>query len=187
MPHHGLSHGGSIIVIAALILFVIYRRVRRTIGFQKFVKRQVMTRMIIFAAIGVLLVAAGYTHPEIYLWDLVGVVIGSVIAYISMRTTTFERRGNNWFYRPHPWIGVLLLVLLVGRIVYRLYVDYRLFDTTHANAHAEQTQMSAYANDPLTVTIFFTLISYYVIYFIFLLRREGHMDNRQLDSDEFNR
>jgi hypothetical protein len=173
-----VPHGANIVIIALLILFLLYRRIRRTIGFQRFVKGRMMTRMALFGIICIIFLALGYVHPLIYVYDALGIVIGGLIAYFAIRSTTFEWRKGAWYFRPNPWIGALLLVLFIGRIGFRVYQDYALISSGAARGGqiAQQNQLSAYSHDPFTVIILFTLISYYFVYYTFIIRREQHLE-----------
>jgi hypothetical protein len=173
-----MQHTSSVVVIVLLVLFGLYRRTRRTIGFQKFVKRRTITRMALLAVVGVLVLVIGFLHPMVYIFDAIGIVLGGIIAYYAIRTTSFEWRQGAWFYRPNPWIGVLLVVLFIGRIAYRVYQDYAMFGATaSANGRsAAQAQWTVYSHEPFTAIILFTLITYYVAYYTFLIRRERHLE-----------
>lgn len=173
-----MPHGAVVGVIVVLVLFSMYRRIRRTIGFQRFVKRRMITRMTLLAMIGVIFLVTGYLNPTVYIFDAIGIVVGGIIAYFATRTTSFEWRKDAWYYRPNPWIGVLLIVLFIGRIAYRLYQDYTLFSATgSANGQlAQQNQFATYSHDPSTTIILFTLITYYFVYYTFIIGRERHLE-----------
>lgn len=171
-----MQHTASIVIVVLFILFAIYRRTRSSIGFQKLAGGRMIFRMALFVLIGVLFLVAGSQHPQVYLFDAIGIVVGGVIAYYAIRTTSFERRADAWFYRPNVWIGALLLVLFFGRIGYRVYQDYALV-AAHASkgAIAQQSSFASYSHDPLTAIIMFTLVAYYLIYYTFLIRKERHL------------
>jgi hypothetical protein len=180
-----MPHGVGIGLIVVLVLFSMYRRIRRTVGFQRFVKRRMVTRMSLFAIIGVIFLVTGFLNPKVYIFDAIGVVIGGIIAYVATRTTSFEWRKDAWYYRPNPWIGVLLVVLFIGRIGYRVYQDYGLFRATaSANGQLQQqNQLATYSHDPSTTIILFTLITYYFVYYIFLIGRERHLEAEGQDNN----
>ncbi|QQE77062.1 CcdC protein domain-containing protein [Alicyclobacillus sp. SO9] len=179
-----MQHGVSLAIFAAIILFGLYRRTRRTIGYQRFAKKRMITRMTIFVVVGVLILLGGIIHPYVYVYDAVGVVAGAVLAYYAMRTTAFESTGDVIRYRPNPWIGVVLIVLFFGRIVDRMFMDYKLFKNgvgTVAQSN-QQAQMAAYAHDPFTSIVLFTIITYYIAYYAFVIRRvrlQGHVSESE--------
>lgn len=75
----------SFIILAAFILFMIFRRVRRHIGWQLLHQRK-MIRTILMIIIGLLFLAGGIAHPA----SLTGILIGMILAYCSAGTTRFE-------------------------------------------------------------------------------------------------
>ncbi|MCL6454223.1 MAG: cytochrome c biogenesis protein CcdC [Alicyclobacillus sp.] len=170
-------HAVSLVVLVLLILFGLYRRMRRTIGFQPLRDRRMVTRSVLLGAVGVLLLVSGIAYPVSYLYDAVGIACGGVLTYYAIRTTTFEQRGGQWYYRPHPWIGAILLVLFVGRIAYRLYVGYAAMETPGAaiqpsSPAASNAALSSYAHDPLAAAVLFAIVTYYAAYATWLIRAE---------------
>lgn len=170
-------HSATPIVLVLLVAFALYRRVRRTVGFQKFVRSRLVTRLVLFVVVGVLSLAAGLAYPLVYVYDAIGALIGAGIAYYAIRTTAFERRAGGWYYRPHPWIGVILIVLFVGRLAFEVYQDSALISSAASGqAAANQAQLSSYAHEPITAGIFFIVVAYYIVYFAFLIRKEKHLE-----------
>jgi hypothetical protein len=173
-----MQHSAPVVVIVLLVLFSIYRRTRRTIGFQKLVTGRMATRMVLLAIAGVIILVTGILTPMVYMFDAIGIVVGGLIAYYAIRTTAFEWRNEAWFYRQNPWISVLLLVLFVGRIVYRVYQDYVLFGATTSvhGKFANHAELATYSHDPLTSIILFALVTYYIVYYTFLIRKGQHLE-----------
>lgn len=179
------EHIGSLVIIALVVLYGLYRRFQRTIGFQPVQPRRMLTRAIILGLVGVLVLAAGALHPILYAYDAIGAALGAILAYYGIRTTSFERRGSKWFYRPHPWIGAILLVLFLGRIFYRFYADYGSLGTNMATTSNQTASPTAvYAHDPLATAVLFTIVVYYAAYTTFVVRahRGGRLtDKRQAE------
>src|SRR5579875_3033168 len=117
-----MPHSASIVIIVILIAFSIYRRVRRAVTFQPLTKSRFTVRMVLLCVVGVMyLIGVVLLHPWHLLYVLAGIVIGGILAYFAIRTTVFEKRGEKWFYRPNQWIGIVLIVLFLGRFVYRIF------------------------------------------------------------------
>ncbi len=167
-----MNHAASVVVPVLLIAFVLYRRIRKTIGFQKLAKGPMTARIVIFAVIGALMLAAGAVHPVLYLYDLAGIAAGIILAYYAIRTATFERRGDNWFYRPNPWVGIILLGLFIGRMADRLYEGYAIYKSSSAYTEGNQAQ---FYHDPFTAVVLFAIVAYYVVYYTFVIRKEKHL------------
>lgn len=142
-----------------------------------------LTRMTLLAIVGVIFLLTGFLNPIVYIFDAIGIVLGGIIAYYAIRTTSFEWRKGAWFYRPNPWIGVFLLVLFVGRIAYRVYQDALFAATASANGTVtNQAQLATYSQEPFTAIILFTLITYYVAYYTFLIRKVRLLDTKEEGS-----
>jgi TRAP-type mannitol/chloroaromatic compound transport system permease large subunit len=162
---------GQFLIPVALMLLIVYRRVKRTIGFQPYRPRRLTVRIAIFAVIGVLLLGAGFVHPILYLADAAGLVCGGVLAYFAIRHSKFEFRGGELHYRTHIWIETIVVALFIGRIAYRL-----LFVFTAGQQAASGDQMQQYTRDPWTALIFFLIVAYYIGFYLHVLkegRRRG--------------
>lgn len=165
-----MSHAGTYVILALVILFSLYRRVRRTVGVQKIVPRSMWTRIAVFAVICGLFLVSGLTHPLALLADAVGAAAGVAIAVAALRTTAFERRDDAWYYRTHTWIGLGVSALFVARLVYRFAMLQSAFGSG-AQAAAPHLQFGSYAADPLTTGVYFLVAAYYAVYYILLMRR----------------
>lgn len=160
------QHIVSLAVMAALLVWVIYRRIQRTIGFQRFVRRRIYTRIVIIGIIGALVLASGIAHPIVYAGDAAGAAAGAALALVALRFLVFERRENEWYYRTHVWIESVVLVLFLARLVLRVW---------EVIQHGGR-QSAAQAEDPLTAGAIFMFVSYYVTFSIGLLRRERTLE-----------
>jgi Protein of unknown function (DUF1453). len=158
----------SYIIPLLVILFVMYRRFKRTVGFQPFKPGRLKVRIGIFSVIGILLLATGFPHPAIYLSDALGIACGAVIAYYAIKHSRFELRDETLFYRTHVGIETLVVLLFIGRIAFRIIEMIGNGGTTPMDQTA---QMQQYTNDPITAVIFFLLVAYYIGYFTFILRK----------------
>lgn len=183
MPHNYQSIL-PFVFVGALVVFGMYRRVRRTVGLQKLLRGRLRTRIIIFAVVAALLLVHAVFSLYSAIAVVVGVVIGTVMAVVGMRTTGFEERADVLYYRPNAWLGVALVVVLVGRIVYRFaffYGHMGQFEAAQQAASGGQVSASAYTNDPLIEGLFFIICSYYILYYGWLLRR-GRALPRKVES-----
>lgn len=178
-----MPHNYSILIIALLLIFAVYRRVRRNIGFQMLVPRRLLIRSLIFIVIGILLIVAAVGHPIVYVSDAIGVALGLILAYFAIKSTRFERRKKGFAYRPNGWIGGIVIALFFARILYRLYFTYQMMNnpsTSGLNGTQTSAQMQAssiYTGDPWTAGIIFILFAYYPCYFLFLARKERHLEH----------
>jgi hypothetical protein len=163
---------GSIIQVAlpfVLIAFVLYRRVKSSIGFQRFSSKGMKIRRVIFVIVGLILLAVGFIHPILFLADAVGIAGGSVLAYYAIRHFVNEWRGELLYTRTHIYIEAAVLTLFLGRVLYRVLTVVMLAKST--GAAVDNNQMAQYTRDPVTVATFFVIIAYYLIYYSFLIRK----------------
>ncbi len=164
-----MPHGISWVVIGVLVVWSIYRRIRRTIGFQPLRTKRFIFRVVLFLVVGVLYLVGTALHPTYVLYALIGLVIGCILTYFAIRTTEFEQRENGWYYRPNIWIGTALIVFFLGRLIYRGFEISKQIQTGTVSQHVGGQPLS-YSGDPLTASFLFALIAYYVGYSIFLIR-----------------
>jgi hypothetical protein len=105
--------------LPALLLWVVYRRVRRNFGLQRWRPTRIAIRIGLLSLIAAMLAASALASPHVAPALLAGAVAGSVLAYFGTRHTHVEWKGGQRFYTPHPWIGALLTALLLGRLAWR--------------------------------------------------------------------
>lgn len=174
-----MQHYTSVILIVILVLFGMYRRVRRTVGFQYLARGRMIIRLIIFLVLALAILAGGAVNPLSYVFDVFGLVIGGIIAYISARTTRFEMRNGRWGYLQHLWIGIGLLVLFIGRLAFRFIELSQGVGKINQQKASGQNQMTAQNfSDPWTSGFLMLLVAYYISYFIFLLRKARELENQ---------
>jgi len=176
----------SVILIVLLVVFSIVRRGRQFIGWQKYNPSRLMTRIVIFSILGLLILGAGaYYNVIVIPFDILGLAIGVALAFIALRYTLFETRDGTPYYRPNTWIGALVLILFVGRIVFRFAQVYFLMhhgsiasssSGSTALQQNQQNQMQSYTVDPWTSSPFMILIGYYICYFLFIRHRVKRMN-----------
>jgi hypothetical protein len=178
------------ILITALVIWGLYRRARRFIGRQSLEPGRLWTRIAIFAVVGGLLVVSS-THDVRMLAALVaGAGCGAVLGLVGLRYTRFETTPEGRFYTPHAYIGLIVVALLAGRVLYRMII---LYSGGHglaafgpgaagpdsfapagpygaAGAYAYQNPYGS-LRTPLTLGIFGALIGYYLSYYLGVLSR----------------
>jgi hypothetical protein len=175
-----VSNFAGILYIILLAAFIIYRRVRRSIGFQKFSRSKLTFRIGIFALIGIAILLAGVHHPLFWLGDGVGLAIGVALAWMAVKHSRFEHREDGWYYRTHIGIELSVLFLFLGRFAYRMIQMYLASkgDPNHP-FNANPYDPNAFTKDPWTAAILFVIIAYYVGYFGYLLLKEKELKEEQ--------
>jgi hypothetical protein len=154
-----------IVVIAGLVLWRLYSRVRRTVGRQQLTPTRPRVVVVLYPLIGALLVFAAGMQPLALGALLGGVAVGVGLGVYGLRLTRYEvAPDGQLYYTPNVHIGIGLTALLVGRILYRLAFapGFGVPDSTGAAPMP--------AVPPLTLLFFGPLLGYYTTYFIGLLR-----------------
>ncbi|MDU0205919.1 hypothetical protein ACYEXS_13360 [Paenibacillus sp. MAH-36] len=157
---------------AVLICFFIYRRTKRTIGFQKLAKGRLKFRLTLFSILGIAIFLLGFVHPIHFIGYLIGLAAGAGLGLTAIRHTRFEHRADGCYYRTHLWIEIAVLVLFLSRIIYRV-AFIALSPNASSMNPADPTQ---FTKDPVTAGVFFIIVSYYILFFGYLLREESKLD-----------
>ncbi len=157
------------ILIAALVVWGILRRLRRTFGRQTVQVGRIWLRIGVLTLVGALVIATSAARSAAALEALTaGLACGVALAYVGLRHTKFEVTLEGRFYTPHTYIGLAVTALLLGRLLYRFfYLSYG----ANAPVGANQDFAVAYQRNPLTLGIFAVLIGYYVLFYAGVLVR----------------
>lgn len=128
-------------------------------------------RMVIFFVVSILLLAVSYVQPLSYISDAVGVAVGFVLSYFAIQSTKFEVRNDKWYYLPNVWISAIVLVLFLGRLLFRLLPVYEMMSHMPKGGNASTFQSQPYGSNPWTAGLLFIFVAYYIGYYWFLLRK----------------
>jgi hypothetical protein len=158
-------------LIGIVVLFAIYRRVRRSFGRQPVRAVALMIRAMLFLVIGIVLgLGVSAFHPALLAALGVGVAAGLVLGYFGLRHTVFETTGQGRFYTPHTYIGLFVIALFLARVGLRSLMVF-----TQQQQPVGQDVLSnpliAYQRNPLTLAVFGILVGYYVFYNLGVLKR----------------
>ena len=155
-------------IMGALVIWVIYRRLRRSFGRQTVNVGMMWLRIGILALVGAL-VTYSSMHSTAALEALFGgLVCGLALAYMGIRHTRFEVTAQGRFYTPHTYIGLFVTAIFLGRLLYR-YVT--LYTARQAAPAPNQNVLAAFQQNPLTLGIFSLLIGYYLFFGLGVLQR----------------
>jgi len=177
----------------ALIIFVLYLRLRRTFGRQVLSPVRMTIRMCLFAIVAALLLPSALRSAAFAGAAAAGVAVGVVLALWGASRTRFERAGEHLYYLPHTYTGVAVSLLFVGRVSYRLLQAYHITpDAGIAPAapfgmppgamapsaiapSGSSSVLYGFVGSPLTLGVFFVLAGYYVCYFGLVLWKAKHL------------
>jgi len=166
--HPAIANIGYTVLIAALVLFALYRRFRRTFGRQKLREKRMIFRSVALAIVCLLLLISPFHTAKGLAAAASGVVIGIALAFYASAHTKFETTPEGRFYRPNGYIGMAVSALFIGRIIYRFIVVYPMLHSSLQQATQNQ--------QPLTLGIYFLLAGYYICYYVSVIvkSRETH-------------
>jgi len=162
-----------IALIVLIFLLGIYKRARRNIGLQRLSQGYLLFRIILFTVVGLIFFIEGAIHPISLVSNIVGIMIGAILAYYAVSSTTFEQREGKLYYRPNIWIGSLVTLIFLLRLIYRFY---EVFENT--SLKDLQKQQPYGAGNPFSSLshswssgLILIMFAYYIIYYAILLKR----------------
>jgi hypothetical protein len=144
-------------LIVPLIVWRVYRRVRRNVGRQLFHPRRLITSIAVFTVLTGVIAFVAIRFPVLEEGLGGGLLAGGLLAWLGIHLTRFEFSEAGRFYTPNTYIGISVTSLLVGRIVYRALA------LRGAMSGGEDPVPSMF-HSPLTLVFFGITAGYYVVY-----------------------
>lgn len=154
------------ILVGALVVWAIYRRVRRSFGRQAVSPVRLRLRICVLGLIGVLLLFASARESALVASLLGGAACGAALGYIGLRHTKFEVGPQGRFYTPHTYMGLLVTALFIGRILFRVLPGVAAASATRP---ADANPLHGAASNPATLATFGVLMGYYLCYYVGVL------------------
>ncbi|MET0505916.1 MAG: DUF1453 domain-containing protein [Luteibacter sp.] len=153
-------------IVAPLMAFAVYRRVRGSFGRQPIRTKRMTVRVAIFAVVACLIMTSGLQDIRLAEGAVGGMILGVALAMFGLRLTRFESTPDGGdFYVPNPWLGAALTALLLGRLAWRFLVLAPMFQGgAPVVAHAPPP-----GNSPLTMLVVGLTIGYYAAYYTGIL------------------
>jgi amino acid transporter len=156
------------LIMIPLLVLIVWRRVRSQFGPQPIRRGKMTLRIVVFAVLGCL--SASYAIRDMHLLEglVVGLATGVALGLAGLRLSQFRVdpvKGD--CYVPNPYIGALVTVLFLGRLLWRLaMVSPQLRDPTGAAAPIHGPDIG---QSPLTLALLGIFVGYYICYFAGLL------------------
>lgn len=142
-------------VVAPLVLWRVYSRIRRLTTRQRSKTWRHRTTLVFFPLLILLLAAASLqTAPLALLGIAGGLPLGALLGRFAGARTRFEQVGDDYYFTPHAPVGMLVALLFIGRMGYRAYEYYALGSFAHHE----------FVTSPLTLFIFGILAGYYMTF-----------------------
>jgi hypothetical protein len=162
-------------LIAALAVFVVYRRLRRSFGPQVLSRKRMSIRIGVLAVIGCLLLPSSLESGEFLTALLAGGAAGIALAIWGANRTRFETLSGVLNYVPHTYTGIAVSLLFIGRLVYRLVGIYM---------HAQPAGFSSTSmgSSPVTRGLLYVVVGYYTCYYGLVLWKSKHLKPEDMEA-----
>ena len=153
-------------LLAALLIFVVYRRLRRSFGQQPLVPLRMQLRILLLLIVSCLLLPSAMQSASFLFSILAGVAVGVALALWGAAHSRLVRDADRLYYVPHTYTGMAVSLLFIGRLGYRLVQVYGSAD--------QSFNAASLVRSPLTIGLYFVLMGYYVCYYSVLLWKSKH-------------
>ena len=171
-------------LIAALVVFIIYRRFRRNFGQQRLRPIRMQVRIAVLLIVGGFLLPAAFHSGAFAAAMLAGAAGGVALALWGAARTRFLKIEGQQYYVPHTYTGIAVSLLFLGRLVYRLLQVYGSAPGGGAglNPAGQAFAPAGMVRSPLTVGLFFVLMGYYVCYYSVVLWKSKRISAEEIAS-----
>jgi hypothetical protein len=188
MDDQQVAHLIGQLVTAAVVLFVVYRRFRRNFGKQLLRRVRMTIRLVVLSCVGLLLLPLALRATETALVIAGGLAVGIGLGVWAAKHLRFEKHDDKLYYIPHTYAGMIVTALFLGRFLYRFVTMYSRYTALSAGSDAPPPDAgfdALYAN-PLTLSILFVLIGYYVYYYVYVLWESRHLKPEDFENATAN-
>jgi hypothetical protein len=166
-------------LLAALVIFAIYRRLRRSFGRQPLRPASMTVRIVLLAIIGCAMLPLALKSAQFLTAELAGLALGVALGWWGSQRTRFLTLGTRLYYVPHTYTGIAVSLLFLGRLIFRALQAYAAAHAGHASAGGPAQSL---ASSPLTVALFFVLIGYYICFYSWVLWKSKHLDSAYIEN-----
>jgi hypothetical protein len=175
------------LLLAAVVVWSVYLRLRRSFGKQRLRPVQLGFRIGLFLLIGCLLLPS-VMRQTAYLESLaIGLIVGIALAFWGASRTRYLREQGQLFFVPHTYTGLAVSLLFLGRLVYRFVQVYAATGAAAPGAGPPGAgppnpgfAAASIVNSPLTVALLYILVGYYVYYYSAVLWKSKHLTAEEL-------
>lgn len=154
----------------------LYKKIKRSIGYQPLKPRWLFTRMILFSLFAFGLSIFSVIHPFLYGYLIFGILGGWLLVVFAKKNISFEKRRGKIYFRTHIWVEIILLTLFLSRFLYRVTELY----LTSPDLNSLGSYSQSIGTDPLTIGVFFLIAVYYIG---FLLLSSSSAETNSIRTD----
>lgn len=167
---------------AMIIIFFLYKKIKRSIGYQPLKPRWLFTRIILFSLFAFVLSIFSLIHPFLYGYFIMGILGGWLLVFFAKKNISFKKRRGKIYFRTHIWVEMILLTLFLSRFLYRVTELY----LTSPDLNSLGSYSQSIGTDPLTIGVFFLIAVYYIGFSSFVIKLsrnelEQHRHNKEKD------
>lgn len=160
-------------LLAALIVWSVYRRLRRSFGKQRLYPVLLGMRIGLLLLIGGVLLLSVARSTTYWGGLVVGLCAGIALALWGASRTRYLREDGQLFFVPHTYTGLAVSLLFLGRLVYRAF--------QFSSAGPQPASFaSSMVSSPSTFGLFYVLVGYYVCYYSVVLWKSKHLTPEEL-------
>ena len=156
----------SSLPLVILIVVVVGLRARRTMTSQLVRPVMLIGRLVVLTLLSIVILLSMVPQTMMFLGIIIGLGIGFGLAFFGLRHTQFEKASGGLRYRANPYIGGIVLLL----VVFRILVDIHSSSSIFQNQNSPNATM-ALSQGPLTVLLYFLFLGHWMVYYIGVLRR----------------
>jgi len=171
-------------LFAILVVFAVYRRLRRSFGRQLLRPTRLTIRVVLFTVIVFALMPLALRSQQYLGAEIVGAALGIGLGIWGAQRTRFVMVGERLHYVPHTYTGIAVSLLFLGRLVYRIVQVYSVAHPAHGAYPAVPSQAmgpASMVSSPLTVGVFYVLAGYYLYYYGWVLWKSKHLKTEDIE------
>jgi hypothetical protein len=161
-------------LVAALVVFMVYRRLRRSFGRQVLSPKRMGIRIALLAVVGCAASTVAFKSTAFLGAMVAGIAAGAALGVWGANRTRFENFRGALNYVPHTYTGIAVSLLFLGRLAYRLVQLY-------GHGQAAPAPGSA-VGSPFTLGLLFVLVGYYVCYYSLVLWKSKHRKPEDMED-----
>src|SRR5688572_14807299 len=101
-------------LVTALVLFMLYRRYKRTFGPQRIKPVMLVLRGLLLLGIAIVLLPSAFATS---MWSVAGIVLGTAagaaLGVYSLSKATYHTTPEGKFYVPDPYVGITITAVFL--------------------------------------------------------------------------
>jgi len=107
-------------LLAAVVVFAVYRRFRRSFGRQLLRPARMTVRVVLLAVLACALLPMALLSAGLLAAELAGAALGIALGVWGAQRTRFLMYGGQMHYVPHTYTGIAVSLLFLGRLTFRI-------------------------------------------------------------------